>query len=205
MQQEIYNDYLKAFANFQGRPYRKRKDFSKMKQTVTVALEKLERFFRQYKHIQPYNFFKATFDTTDKKYIGIEDFTKYSAITAYSRWCKERNGTDANDDEIVKSFMSGIIFIKKFCDKHGLTFQDYAKSINSAGVPWYIIHLKEQNITLYHLHLLDIRLHEISIDYQGLVMENFEESFDRTLVAYKRAEKIQEVVKAVRENLVELR
>lgn len=193
VQRDIYNDYLKAYAAFQGRPYRKRNDFSKADKGLLAALDKMERFFEQYKHIQPYLFFKATFDTTDKKYVKFEDFTKYSAVAAYSRWSRERNENNADSAEVLQSFKDGIVFIRDFVKEKGIKFSEYKRAVNPFGVPWFIIHLKEQRITVYHLHFLNVAPRDIALDYQEFVMMDFEGVFDKTKRNYENSVTMKEI------------
>lgn len=200
-QENIYNDYLRAYAQFQNRPYRKRKNFTDMDKATLAALDKLERFFDQYKHIEPFTFFKASFDTTDKQYIRLEDFTKYSAITAYTRWSRGKYEQDVDSENALKSFMEGIAFIRDFIVKTNIRFSDYKNATNSIGVPWYIIHLNEQKISLYHLHFLKISFRNIKAEYHRMIMADFETAFDSTLQNYMRSEKMKDIANKAFEQL----
>lgn len=186
----IYNAYLRAYAEANNRPYRKKKepDFDREKFGV---LDKLERFFGQYKHIQPYIFFKASFETRQEKFIKMEDFLKQKAIKYYSDYVKRKYENTADDDDVIQSFKEGIVFINNFTKEHNLSFLDYRVAVNEIGVPYYMIHLQEQNISFYHLHLLAIPYNSIPEDYRELISENFDNVYLSTQQKYLTSSKMR--------------
>ena len=57
---------------------------------------------------------------------------------------------------------------------------DYITKNNESGVPWFVIHLKKQNISFYHIHALDIGIEKFSYDWRELMLDKFEETFYNT-------------------------
>lgn len=181
---EIYNHYLKALAEASNRPYKKRIDFSDFKISDYTALKKLSLFFSKYKHIYPFNFFRAGFYVTGEKYLQLDYFNKYKSIANYSKYNSAKYECPADSEESLKSFNEGIFFICNFLKRNNLRLADYRTCVNEHGVPWFIVHLKSQHISFYHLHSFGIQLNQIPEDYRELVCGSFNEKFKKTLNDY---------------------
>lgn len=202
-QAKIYNAYLKSLADHAGRPYRERQNFDKIDKGKLAALDKLERFFERYPHIQPYNFFKASFDECGVDFIKLEDFTKYKAVTIYGRKVRDMYESSADSKESIESFKSGIVFINDFTRRNGLSFGDYPNTVNKMGVPYYILHMKEQRISFYHLHIFDVELGSIPEDYRELIMTGFDVNYHKTKRNYLSSTTMKSIGDKVREKFLE--
>lgn len=192
-EKEIYNHYLNALAEASNRPYKKRINFEKFSESDCECLKKLSLFFKKYKHIYPLNFFRAGFNITEEKYLPLVYFTKYKAITDYTKYVSSRYDSPADSKESLKSFKEGICFICDFLQKNNLSLNDYRTCINSYGCPWFAIHLKEQRISFYHLHVFGIKLTQIPEDYKELVCKSFDDKFKKTLNMYMTSCKMKEI------------
>lgn len=190
---KIYNDYLKAIGNASNRPYKPRKDFSKLDDGIKTILHRLELFFAQYKHISPYNFFIASLRYREKEFLPIDEFLKYSAIVAYSRWNKEKYDLSIEDDTSVEDFIGGLRFILSFCVENKLTLKEYRTSRNNMYVPWVLLHLNEQRISFYHIHAMDISLSDIKTDYTDITFNDFDGMFHKTKQKYINSKRIKEL------------
>lgn len=196
-QQEIYNQYLKAIAEVNNRPYNKRKDFTKFKDSDKITLKRLELFFNQYKHINPYMFFKASLEYKALTYIPLADYLKFNAISCYNKQNKLKYD-NCNSEEIMKDFEQGLRFILTFCSENNCSLKDYKKSINPQGVPWPLIHLKEQNISFYHIHALDICYNDIKTDYVDAMFSDFENQFNKTKNQFNNNNELVKIRKKIK-------
>lgn len=192
-QQKIYNDYLKALADANNRPYRFRKDFSKLDDAICIILHRLELFFNQYKHISPYQFFKASLDYKGLKYLPLSDYIKHSAVMAYSKWSSAKYNEFVEDERFLEDFMQGLKFIYDFCLDSNITLKEYRTKTNNIGVHYMLIHLNEQKISFYHLHALNMSKNQFNSDYLHLTFNDFNEMFDKTKRQYINSKVIKQI------------
>lgn len=192
-EKEIYNHYLKALAEASNRPYKRRIDFNKFKSEDAESLKKLSLFFNKYKHIYPFNFFRAGFAVTEEKYLSLSYFTKYKAISDFTKYSSSKYDSPADSEKSLKSFKEGICFILNFLYKNNLSIGDYRTCVNSYSCPWFMIHLKEQRISFYHFHVFGIQLSQIPEDYKELVCSSFDDKFKKTLSMYMTSCKMKEI------------
>ena len=90
---------------------------------------------------------------------------------------REKYNNRVDNEESIKDFKDGIIFIYDFMKENDFTLTDYVNGVNDAGVPWFIVHLKKQNISFYHIHALDINIEKFPSDWRELLVEDFDEIF----------------------------
>lgn len=91
IQEKIYNDYLKALGSIKGRGYKQRKNFSNMDDKTLMVLYRLEIFFSEHSHINPYDFFLAALKYKNVDFLPIEAYLKHGAVVAYLRINGEAN------------------------------------------------------------------------------------------------------------------
>ena len=73
IQQKIYNDYLRALGQANNRSYKPRKNFNDLDEETKIYLYRLELFFNQFSHINPYNFFIASFKYRELKFLKLSN------------------------------------------------------------------------------------------------------------------------------------
>ena len=119
-EKEIYNHYLKALAEASGRPYKKRINFDNFKPADYEALKKLALFFNKYKHIYPFNFFRANFSITGEKYLQLDYFNKYKSIANYSKYNSARYelSADTIKKDLKQYFLSHFKPTEYSCFEH---------------------------------------------------------------------------------------
>ena len=178
-EKKIYNVYLRILGEKQGRPYTPKKDFSNMTESQKMVLKKLSLFFNTYHDVNPSTFFKAGF-SGDEKFLELSFFTSLKASRLYAKYVRERYANSVDNEESVKDFKEGIIFIYDFMKENDFNLLDYTTKTNESGVPWFVIHLKKQNISFYHIHALDITIDKFPKDWRELLVDNFEEVFCKT-------------------------
>lgn len=192
-EQKIYNIYLRALAEHHDRPYKARRDFSKMREKDKLQLSRLRLFFEQYKDVNPFQFFRAGFKYEVGTYPTLEYFNTLKATRLYAKHMRERYYEDVDNHESLSDFKDGILFIYNFIADNDLTLMDYKTCVNESGVPWCIIHLKQQKISFYHIHALEIDKDIFPEDYRELITEEFDEVWDTTNDAYKDSKVMKEI------------
>jgi hypothetical protein len=179
-EQKIYNTYLRALADKNGRPYKPRKDFTGFREKDELQLRKLKLFFRQYRDVNPFQFFKAGFKYEVNTYPTLEYFNTLRAAKLYSKHIREKYNEDVDNIDSIKDFKEGILFIYGFIQERDITLSDYKTCVNESGVPWVVIHLKQQNISFYHIHSLEISEDIFPYDYREMITDEFENVWDET-------------------------
>lgn len=207
-EKKIYNIYLKTLGEKQGRPYMSKKDFSNMTESMKTTLKRLKMFFETYKDVNPLTFFRAGFKGEDKNFLELSYFTSLRASKLYAKYIKEKYMTSVDNEESIKDFKEGIIFIYDFMRDNDFTLNDYLTSLNESGVPWFIIHLKRQNISFYHIHALEITLDRFPMDWRELLVKDFEnvffstkKQFDESSVMKKIGTKLNSFIKRERKSI----
>ena len=56
-----------------------------------------------------------------------------------------------------------------------------------------IIHLKQQNISFYHVHCLEIDIDLFPRDYRELITDEFEKVWEETKEQYDRSKEMKEI------------
>lgn len=192
-EQKIYNAYLRALAEHHERPYKARRDFSKMREKDKLQLSKLRLFFEQYKDVNPFQFFRAGFKYELGTYPTLEYFNTLKATRLYAKHMRERYYKDVDNHESLSDFKDGILFIYNFIADNDLTLMDYKTVVNESGVPWVIIHLKRQNVSFYHIHALEIEKEIFPVDFRELITEEFDKVWEETKVAYDESKVMKEI------------
>lgn len=192
-EQKIYNCYLRAQAQKYNRPYTARKDFSKMREKDKLQLSRLRLFFEQYKDVNPFQFFRAGFKYEIGTYPTLEYFNTLQATRLYAKHVRERYYENVDNYESIKDFKDGILFIYGFIQDKEITLSDYKTCVNESGVPWVIIHLKQQNISFYHLHCLQIDIDLFPLDYREMITEDFQKVWQSTKDAYYNSKAMRDI------------
>lgn len=179
-EKKIYNIYLRTLGEAQGRPFTPKKDFSNLTEGVRLSLKKLCLFFETYKDVNPGAFFRAGFKGETSKFLELSFFTSLKASRLYAKYIREKYNNSVDNEESIKDFKEGIIFIYDFMKENDYNLTDYITKNNESGVPWFVIHLKKQNISFYHIHALDIGIEKFPYDWRELMLDKFEETFYNT-------------------------
>lgn len=192
-EKKIYNTYLRAQAEYHDRPYTPRKDFSKMREKDKLQLRKLKLFFSQYKDVNPFQFFRAGFKYETGTYPTLEYYNSLKATRTYAKHIRRRYADDVDNIDSLRDFKDGILYIYNFMTEKDISLLDYKTCVNESGVPWITIHLKQQNISFYHVHALEIPLDTFSDDYREMITEDFDDVYERTKVVYMDSKLMKEI------------
>lgn len=203
IQEKIYNDYLKALGKVNNRPYKPRKDFSKLDEETQRYLYRLELFFNQFKHLEPYQFFLASLEYKEVKFLPLGDYLKHSAVIAYSRQSKALYDEYADSEKSLENLIQGFRNIVAFCLENGIPTKQYRTLVNNMSVPWILIHLNEQKISFYHLHALDISRSQLQSDYIEMIFSDFDRMFSETKQKYISSNKLKELGNKLKKKIEE--
>lgn len=88
-QQKIYNTWLRVTRSKLNKPYRLRKKFDNMSETILKDLQRLESFFIRNKDVNMYDFFVAPLHIhSDNKEPTLAYYTTMKAINVYKIYKK---------------------------------------------------------------------------------------------------------------------
>ena len=89
-QQHIYNTWLSITRSKSGKPYRIRKDFSKIDQSIINYTTKLQAFFNRNKQVDIKEFFEAPYRVYEEKTMyPLKWYTTMKAINIYKIYKKQ--------------------------------------------------------------------------------------------------------------------
>lgn len=192
-QGNIYNQYLKAIAKVNNRPYKLRKNFDNFDSDTLTSLYRLELFFEQFRHVNPYIFFLAYLEVKGLKYAKLSDYLNHSAVVAYSKFSSIKYDDYVDSDRSLSDFIEGARFIVGFCIANGLPTEQYRTAVNENHIPLVLVHLNEQRISYYHLHALDISRTQLETDYTEILFNDFNKKFSETKQKYINSNKLKEL------------
>lgn len=197
-QKQIYNSYLKALACKAGRPYTPRKDFSDIQDEIYTAILKLESLFLRNPEINMDYYFRAGLDAEDIR--TITTFVRPVYLKHYVRYMVKRDGLSPDSESVQKDFVEGFKFIISFLKEHNLKLDDYPIAVNDSGIPWYLIHLKQRKILMYHLHHFNISPPQMGDELLNIYTSDFRQKFSDTWRSFKNSTKL----KSISENIKQL-
>lgn len=98
LQEIIYNVYLAESRKAKNLPYKKRKNFQNLNETVKLCLLKLERLFRNNPDINLSDFFKAPYHIYPEGETFLLDFfVTQKAIKVYKMYKESKNVVDEKE------------------------------------------------------------------------------------------------------------
>lgn len=187
----IYNLYLQALGKANNRAFRKKIKFEDFEEDDKNQLLKLSRFFNQYKHINPLSFFNGVFKQSEEKFLSLDFMNSRKAIISYSKFCDSKYDKFIDSDESLESMKEGFSFILKFLLINNQNVLQYTQMLNENGVPFFLIHLKEQNISLYNLHAIKLEISDFPTDYSELYLHDYKNKYFSTRQSYYNSTKMK--------------
>ena len=179
----IYNSFLVACADAAGRPFRPRRDFSKMTEFDRKCLADLESRFLKHKYVDPRLYFANYLAYRGAKWLPLNQFLHPKALETYVRLVVARQvaagegGADPADGAALAAFKEGLAFLSAFCKERGARLRDYPSMENDHAAPYYLLHLKEGRISMLHLHFFSLALFDMQTDFCELVVPDFVERY----------------------------
>lgn len=181
-EEAIYNSYLYASRSAQNKPTRFRKDFSKLKDEDFVAVKKLSLFFNKHSNINYHDWFIAPFKVYSKDdYYDLRFYNTRKALKCYTIYMKEKEVTDPDSEESIKTFKEGLKFVVGFCKTNQLTLPQYINHI-TGNMPTFVLHLQEHKVNFYLLHALkvDSVVKTVESSVLNFIVQDFFSIFSQT-------------------------
>jgi len=175
-EKNIYNTYLKAARNKKG--FTPRKEFKTLSNTKYVLLKRIAHTLKN-KNIDSTIFFTAPYKLHSEKYIPLEFYSTFNAISTYKKYITELELTAPDHQFNITKLRNSFKFIYDMCVEHNLTSCKQYLDIQSGVYPNYILDLKNGDISYYCLLALNIS--EKNIKLEKNIVEFVCSSFYNTL------------------------
>ena len=172
-QKKIYNEHLKRSRLAKKQPFRIRKNFQDVNDSVKLYLSRLESFFTNNPNIKISDYFNAPYIIYgENEYFDLKFFCSQKSISVYSLYIK--NLMESNPDEIMDRLISGVKFIDNFCKENNITINEYA--FHTTGFyPTFILHLKNFIYPLYFIFYIpnaELNFRKLSDDEKNFLFSN---------------------------------
>ena len=97
-EKNLYNVYLKELRGAKNQPYKKRKNFEKVNETISLCLKKLAIFFNNNKDVNPSDFFKAPYSIyPEGETFDLKFYTTQRAIKVYKIFLDSKKVVDKDN------------------------------------------------------------------------------------------------------------
>lgn len=143
---DVYNIYLKHTRTKSGGFWKRRKNFSNMKDSDIIKLKKLSSLFQRLPHLMRAEFFEAPFEIRGGNHYGLEFYSSGAAIGDFSKFCK--NLESRNPDEQLEYLKKSYMFVYDFCKRKSILLNEYP-FYSSVSLPDCLRHIKEHNVSAY--------------------------------------------------------
>lgn len=95
LEKTIYNEYLKESRKSKNKPYKIRKNFSKINESTKLSLKRLSNLFTKHKEIDISDFFKAPYSVySESETFLLKFYTTQKAITVYKIFIESKKSLD---------------------------------------------------------------------------------------------------------------
>ena len=138
-EKNIYNIFLKTSRDKKG--FTPRKDFKKLDDTKYVLLKKISTTLRN-KKIDPIIFFNAPYKLHSEKYVPLDFYSTFNAISTYKKYTMDIELTNPDHQFNITRLRNSFKFIYDTCITHNLTSCHEYLDIQSGIYPNFILDLK---------------------------------------------------------------
>lgn len=184
----LYNTYLKTSRTKNNQPYKLRKNFSNLDESIVFCLKKLSTFFNKHTHISPEDFFAAPFTVyNDEPYFELSFYNSLKAVKAYTLYQNFLQTQAPDSDMQLECIQKSLKYILNFCKENSITLAEYITHKDGIN-PTFLLHLKEYKVNIYTL----------------LGFKNFEHEFrkiDSEIVRFMLNEQIYEQIQTTKVKL----
>lgn len=200
-EKDIYNTHLKVYRSLKAEPYSIRKDFSKLEEDKVIYLQKLDKFFTNYKSVNMDDFFKAPHMIyPEVTFYPLEFYTRPKALTCYTQYMKQLELLNPDSKEALQRVAAGVKFVLEFCKEQNISVRDYEKYQTNA-IPCYLDHLKNHKINFFTLHCLTFGLPVVESKILEFMFADYYGTFRTTRNKYFASSKMKDFGKKLREKL----
>lgn len=191
----IYNKYLKLSRN--GKPFKYRKDFSKISDEIVVYLNKISKFLDTYKTVDLDTFLEAPFKIYENEgYVPLQFYCTQKARKAYTIYKQQKQLQYVDSDEHINKLKESLKFVYKFCKENNKKVSEYL-TIENQSYPIFLQHLKENKIDIYLLYgFKDYQkiIESIPVDIVMLMYEHLYKDIEDYYSKYITSKRCKEVI-----------
>jgi hypothetical protein len=193
----IYNDHLATSRKCRNKPFKIKKDFSKITEDQITVLTKLEQMFDSYTNIDPEHFFAAPYKLyQDEDYYPLDFFITQKAKKIYAQYMKSLDDESPDTKESLERLRDGLKFVKNFCNEKGLTLDEYS-AYSEHNLPCVVEHLKSHKINFYVLHSLNVSKLNIETRILDFIFGDFYLTFRKTKNKFYTSQRMKEFSKLI--------
>lgn len=191
----IYNTHLIVSRTQNDKPFKIRKNFDSLEEEKLSIIQRLEKFFREFSHIDIKDFFEAPYKVyEDSVYYELDFFTTPRAKKCYSSYIKLKELQDPDSVDSLNRLQESFKFVYKYCVENGIDFDQY-QSYTVGTLPVFIDHLKNHHINFYTLHALNFQKIDVESDIVDFIFSEFFSTFQKTRNKYLTSKKMKEFAK----------
>jgi len=197
LEKQIYNAYLIASRTAKDKPFKLRRDFTKVDDKTFIILKKLSSLFTSNRNVNIADFFKAPYIYYGaEEYFDLQYFTSPKAIKCYTMYKRKLETTSPDSEENIIRCKQCCTFILRYCVENDLSLNEY-KSINNGTTPLVLQHLRDHSINFYVIHGLecDRIIRQVEPDLLEFFIADFNTVLSETRINFQRSEKLKQVVR----------
>ena len=193
----IFNKHLAISRSIKNKPFKTRRDFSKIQNTDKHKfLKRISNLIRKHPEININTFFEAPYKLyPDVEYFGLDYFSTMRAVKAYSTYKKQIFLQDP--DSQLESVKDSLKFIARFCIENKILLHQYPNHRTSDVFTW-MSHYKQNKINIYvMMEFKDIYSAVLSLaeDVRRFYVEEFIEQFKHLRSMYISSKELQTYLK----------
>ncbi len=193
LEQNIYNSYLYAARTSKDKPFRPRKNFSKIGEMDCAYLKKLSIFLQRYNHINLNDWFIAPYKIygTDE-YFDLHFYTTRKALKCYTTHIKQQEMEDPDNESTIQRLKDSLHFIYNYCIEHNLTVGEYIKE-ETGNLPTMLQHIKDHKINFYMLQTLEVDsiLRKVEPSVLNFIVSDFWTIFSKTRTQFLSSKELK--------------
>ena len=159
--QKIYNNHLVTSKLARHKPYRVRKNFDDVTDTVKMYLNKLDSFFHNYSHINQDLFFKAPYVIyPEDSFFELKYFISPKALNDWKMFMNRLDRSENVSDDLRKWLKCSYIYIKTLADGLKKPLNEFVKE----KIPVYDINILVSLVKSCKISVYSLVFHESWID-----------------------------------------
>ncbi len=160
-EQNIYNTYLKTTRRHKG--FTPRKNFNNLDDEKYVLVKKVSKTLKN-KKIDPELFFSAPYKLHLEKFVPLNFYSTFGAISTYRKYIEEIELTDADHPYNITRLRDSMKYVYQQCVDNNIKSCRQYLELQKGIYPNYILDIKEGNVSFYGLIALDLCENKIQLE-----------------------------------------
>jgi len=153
-QKYLYNLHLKVYRKKEQKPYTERKNFDNFETEHPdkyASLIKISQMLTSMPHINKKLYFEAPYALyPDKKYFGLDFYTKQLAIKVYTLYLKQLNEQSPDSPSQLEFITDSLKFVRDFCIQEKIELSVYFNHKSCVVYSW-AKHIAEYHTSPYFI------------------------------------------------------